>query len=81
MVEGGDHLGLSLEQRQSRPIGGHRLGQHLEGDLAIELGVERAVDLAHPSLGELRLDLVVGDPLPGQRGAGPAGAAPRRSAT
>ena len=35
------------------------LGKHFDGELAIELGIPRAVDLAHPAAADLLDDLVV----------------------
>ncbi len=56
VVQRGQRLGLALEARQPLGRGGHRFGQHLQRDLAVELGVHGAIDRAHTSLTELRLD-------------------------
>ena len=40
-------LRLALEPRQRRRILRQRLGQDFDGDVAIQLGVAGAVDLAH----------------------------------
>ena len=58
MRQGGDSLGLALEAGQPVGVGGHALGQDLDGDLAIELRIPRAVDLAHAAGAEGREDLV-----------------------
>lgn len=42
-------------------LGGERLGQHLDGDFAIELGVGRAVDGVHAAFAQFGEDLAVGD--------------------
>ena len=49
MIERGEHLRLALEAREAIGIGGERLGQDLDRDVAPELRVARAVDLAHPA--------------------------------
>jgi hypothetical protein len=58
MREGGGGPGLALEALQPVGVCGDVLRQDLEGDLAIELGVARAVDLAHPPGTERGEDLV-----------------------
>ncbi len=57
---------LALEHRGERHIAAQRLVQDLQGDLAAEVPVERAEDLAHPALAERSDDLVLAD-----RGAHP----------
>jgi hypothetical protein len=39
-------------------VGGDRWGQDLDGDLALQLRVGRAIDLAHPTSADLRGDLI-----------------------
>ena len=64
-VDGGDvrvierrqHLRFAREARQPLGIGGERLRQDLERDLAIEPRVARAVHLAHAACTEQRHDL------------------------
>ena len=58
MVERGQRLGFALEARDAFGVGGERLWQHLDGDLAIELGIARAIDLTHPAHAKQRADLV-----------------------
>ena len=45
VIEAGEHLRLPLEPRQAVGVAGKRLGQDLERDLAVELGVGGLVDL------------------------------------
>ena len=52
MVEGGDGPRLALEAREPIGIARHLRGQHLEGDVAPELGVVRAIHLAHSARAE-----------------------------
>ena len=47
VVQRGEDAGLALEARQPVRVGGERLGQHLQRDVATELRVASAVDLAH----------------------------------
>ena len=59
MVQGGEDFCLALESRESL---GHHTGersrQHLDGDLALQVGVRGTVDLAHPPGAEGGEDLV-----------------------
>src|SRR5262249_40942667 len=56
--ERGNRLRLALETRERLRILGHPLRQTLDGDVAAEPRVARAVDLAHPSRSQRREDLV-----------------------
>ena len=49
MVQRGQRLRLAGEAGEAIGIGRQRRGQDLEGDVAIELGIARAIDLAHPA--------------------------------
>ena len=49
---------LALEARQPIRVGGKRLRQHLDGDVALQLGIARAVDVAHSAGADVRCDLV-----------------------
>ena len=60
-VEGRERFQLPLESRQTIGITGQRLGQDLERDLSIELGVARAIDLAHTPGPERAENLVRAD--------------------
>jgi hypothetical protein len=56
--ERGERLGLALEAREHRGIASERGGEDLERDVAIELEVARAVDLAHAAGADGRDDFV-----------------------
>ena len=58
MVELGQELRLALEAREALRVRGEGRGQDLDRDLALELRVGGAVDLAHAALAELGGDLV-----------------------
>ena len=47
MVERRERLRFALEAREPLRIGGERGRQDLDRDVAIELGIARAIDLAH----------------------------------
>src|SRR5262249_6913247 len=58
MVEGGGELRLRQEAlAEARTLGEVR-GEQLERDVAVESGVARAVDTAHPAAAEQHLDSV-----------------------
>ena len=57
MVERCEQLGLALEPRQPLRIAGESIEQDFDCHLAIQAGVARAVDLAHPAGAERRHDL------------------------
>ena len=58
MRERRNRFGLALETCERTRIGREVPGQHLDGDIAIELVVSRAVDFAHATGTEGRDDLV-----------------------
>ena len=58
MVQRGEHPGFALKPREPLRVGGEGLGQDLDRDVAIELRVARAIDLAHAAGAERRQDLV-----------------------
>lgn len=58
MREGGHDLGLTLEASEGGGILGEMRREHLNGDVAAELRVTGAVDLAHPAGAERADDLV-----------------------
>ena len=58
MVQRGEDFGFALEAREPIGIAGERLGQHLDRDLAFQLGVRRAIHLAHPAGADLGGDFV-----------------------
>ena len=47
MIERREHLRFALEARQAIGIAGERRRQHLDRDVAIQLRIARAIDLAH----------------------------------
>jgi hypothetical protein len=58
MIEPGEHFGFALETCQPLAIGRHGLGQHLDGDGALQVGIGRAVDLAHAAGAEFAGDFI-----------------------
>ena len=59
VVQPGQRLRFTPEPPPCRLVGQHARWQHLEGDVAIEMLVAGAVDLAHPAFAELLDDPVV----------------------
>ena len=59
MGEGSQGLGFVAEAGEALWVVGHGGGQDLDGDLAVQALVPRAVDLAHPPLADLLNDPVV----------------------
>jgi hypothetical protein len=49
MVERREHLRLTLEPREAFRVGRENFGEDFQRDVAIELRVARAIDLAHPT--------------------------------
>ena len=62
MVQRGQGLGLALEAREAGGIPADAGGQHLDRDLAAELGVRRAIHFPHAAFAELGGDPVMSDP-------------------
>src|ERR1700730_15194323 len=58
MVERREHLCFALESRQPIRVGRKDVGKELDGNVAIELDVARAVDLAHAACAQRRQDFV-----------------------
>ena len=58
MVQRREDLRFALETRQAIGITGEGIGQDLERDVALQLRVLRAIDLAHPAGADLGGDLV-----------------------
>ena len=65
VVQGGDGAGLALEAPPQVGIRSHMLGQHLDGDGAVQTGVRGPVDFAHATSAEGAFD-----PIGTERGAG-----------
>ncbi len=63
MVEAGEDLRLPLEPSEAVRIGREGVGEDLQGDLAVELGVGGLPDLAHAALAEEGGDVVAAKPL------------------
>ncbi len=61
---------LVLEAAQALRVGGEHLGQHLDGDVAVQPPVARAIHLAHPAGSEGSGDLVGSDVSPDFEGHG-----------
>ena len=53
MIERGEDFGFALETGQAVRVPGERGGQHLDGDLALQVRVGRPVDLAHAAVADL----------------------------
>ena len=53
VVQGGEQTSLAREAREAVAVGGQRFRKHLDRDLAIQLGVQRLPDHAHPALADL----------------------------
>ena len=66
VVERGEHLRLALEAGEPLGVRGEGLGQELERDVAAELRVGRAVDLAHAARAERGGDPVLRERLADQ---------------
>jgi hypothetical protein len=58
MIQRGERFRLALESRDPLEIGDEHLGQNLDRDLALEVCVRGAIDLAHPAAAERRDDFV-----------------------
>src|SRR5262245_29714670 len=58
MIERGQHLSLALEACETFGVVSNRCGQKLQRDVAPELGIACAIDLAHAASAEQRDDLV-----------------------
>ena len=58
MIQRGQRLRFARESRQAIRIVRERLGQDLDRDVAIQLRIARAIDLAHAPFADLRGDFV-----------------------
>ena len=58
MVQRRQDLRFAFESRQPLGVVGKGGREHLDGDVAIEPGIARAIDLAHPSLAQFGGDLI-----------------------
>src|SRR4051812_30964372 len=63
VIELGEELGFTGEAGEALGVGGERVGEDFDGDLAIELAVGGAIDRTHPAFAELASDSIVCDGL------------------
>jgi hypothetical protein len=63
MADRREHLRFAFESRHALGIVRERRRQHLDGDLAMQDGVGRPVDLSHASRADLLSDAIVGEGL------------------
>ncbi|MGB7220680.1 MAG: hypothetical protein WBD07_17915 [Vicinamibacterales bacterium] len=49
MVEGCEDFGFALKTRQPLGVLGEGLWKYLDGDVALQAGITRSVDLTHPA--------------------------------
>ena len=59
MIQRGQHLRFACEAGHTVGIVRERLRQHLDRDLAVQLGVGGAIHRAHPAFTELGRDAIV----------------------
>ena len=62
MIQRRERLRLALEPRQAFGVGGERVRQDLDRDLAAERRVRRPIHLAHPAFADRRGDFVGAEP-------------------
>jgi hypothetical protein len=67
MIERREHLRFTTETREAIGIVCHGGQEHLDRDVAIQLGVPRAVDLAHPAGAERGNDFIRAETLSGDK--------------
>jgi hypothetical protein len=65
VFEHGDGLGFALEAGTELGVVGEGLGQHFDGDVAIEVGIVGFVDGGHAAAPEFASDFVTADFLHG----------------
>ncbi len=58
MIQRREHFRFPLEPGQSLWVGGKRLGQHLQRDIAVERGIAGAIHLTRATFAELGGDFV-----------------------
>ena len=61
----GQHLRFALEPRETLGILRERVGQDLERDVAVELGIARTIDFAHAACAQEREDFIRAEVGPG----------------
>ena len=62
MIERGEQSRFALEARRAIGVRGERRRQNLQRDVALKLGIARAIDLAHAAGSEQRDDFVRAEP-------------------
>ena len=65
VFDAGERLGLALEAGQAVGVGGDRLGQDLDGHVAVQALVAGAVDLAHAACAQRGEDLIRAETIAG----------------
>ena len=70
MIHRREGLRLACESRQPFPVARERRGEHLDRDVAVELGVAGAKHLAHPTRANGVHDLIRSEPRAGNDGHG-----------
>ena len=68
MIQRGEDFGFPLEAGQSVRVGCDRRWQDLDGDLALQLRVRRAVDLAHAAFADVGCDFIEAESGAGSEG-------------
>ncbi len=61
MAQSGDELRFALEAGESLVTLGVRVGEHLDGDVPSELGIQRTIHFAHTAPAHQLYDLVVAE--------------------
>jgi hypothetical protein len=67
MIEGGERLRFALESQRAIRITDEVVGQDFDGDVAIQFGIARAIDLAHAAFAQLVEDAKVSELLADHR--------------
>ena len=74
MIQSRGRQRFLLESSETAVIVSDAFRQHFDRDVAIEAGIARAIDLAHPACAKQRKDLVGAEPVPAANNiAGSAG--------
>ena len=68
MIQRGEHFRFALKAREPIGVAASDGGQHLDRDLAFQLGVGRAIHLAHAAGADLRGDFVDAEASAGSEG-------------
>ena len=61
MVQRGEDFGFTFKPGKAIRILRERLGQHLERDIPVELGIRGPIDLAHPAFADEGSDVVMAE--------------------